>query len=493
MRLNKLIKIQLAIFVVVAVVAAALMVFGYIKVPALLGFGQYTVTVQLPRAGGLYKNGNVTYRGTEVGRVAEVRLTDTGVDAILSLRSDIPIPSGLDAQVHSVSGAGEQYVALVPRSDNGRPLRDGDVIPVDRSSVPPDISDLLAATNKGLQAIPQDNLKTLVDESATAVGGLGPELSRIVTGSTTLAIDARVNLDPLTSLIDQAKPVLDSQADSAQAIHSWARHLADLTRQLQSNDSAVAGFLQKATGAADEGQQLLDRLKPTLPVLLANLVSINKVAITYQPAIEQLLVLLPLGTANLQGAGVGDRDTKHPGTYIDFNLNLNLPPACNTGFLPIQQMRTANFEDAPQRPAGDLYCRIPQNSPITAVRGARNYPCLTRPGKRAPTVKMCESDEQYVPLNDGFNWKGDPNATLSGQDVPQLPPGSAPAQAIPAPGGGKASLPPGAPPRPIPAAEYDPATGTYVGPDGHIHTQPDLARNGANPPTWQQLLAPPGN
>ncbi len=27
------------------------------------------------------------------------------------------------------------------------------------------------------------------------------------------------------------------------------------------------------------------------------------------------------------------------------------------------------------------------------VRGARNIPCETRPGKRAPTVKMCESDE----------------------------------------------------------------------------------------------------
>jgi phospholipid/cholesterol/gamma-HCH transport system substrate-binding protein len=493
MRLTKLVKIQLAIFVVVALVAGALMVFGYVNVPALLGFGQYTVTVQLPRAGGLYKNGNVTYRGTEVGRVAEVRLTDTGVDAILSLRSDIAIPSDLDAQVHSVSGAGEQYVALVPRSDKGRPLKSGAVIPVDRASVPPDISQLLDATNKGLQAIPHDNVKTLVDESATAVGGLGPELSRIVKGSTTLAIDARANLDPLTSLIDQAKPVLDSQADSGQAIHAWASHLADLTRQLQSNDGAMAGFLQNGSAAANEGQQLLDRLKPTLPVLLANLVSINKVAITYQPAIEQLLVLLPLGTANLQGAGVADRDTKHPGTYIDFNLNLNLPPACNTGFLPIQQMRTANFEDAPQRPAGDLYCRIPQNSPITAVRGARNYPCLTRPGKRAPTVKMCESDEQYVPLNDGFNWKGDPNATLSGQGVPQLPPGSAPAQAIPVPGGGRPSPPPGAPPPPIPAAEYDPATGTYVGPDGHTHTQPDLARNGANPPTWQQLLTPPGN
>ena len=51
------------------------------------------------------------------------------------------------------------------------------------------------------------------------------------------------------------------------------------------------------------------------------------------------------------------------------------------------------------------------------VRGARNLPCETRPGKRAPTVKMCESDETYVPLNDGYNWKGDPNRTYSGQAI----------------------------------------------------------------------------
>ena len=73
-----------------------------------------------------------------------------------------------------------------------------------------------------------------------------------------------------------------------------------------------------------------------------------------------------------------------------------------------------------------MYCRVPQDSQLQAVRGARNTPCATVPGKRAPTVKMCESGEQYVPLNDGTNWKGDPNATLSGQGIPQLPPGSPP-------------------------------------------------------------------
>ncbi len=46
--------------------------------------------------------------------------------------------------------------------------------------MPPDINALLDAANTGLKAIPHDNLKTAIDESYTAVGGLGPELSRLV-------------------------------------------------------------------------------------------------------------------------------------------------------------------------------------------------------------------------------------------------------------------------------------------------------------------------
>ena len=46
---------------------------------------------------------------------------------------------------------------------------------------------------------------------------------------------------------------------------------------------------------------------------------------------------------------------------------------------------------------------------------------------------MCDSTEVYEPLNDGYNWKGDPNATLSGQDIPQLPPAAPPTGAQIAP------------------------------------------------------------
>lgn len=473
MRLSKLIKVQLVVFGLVALVAGGLMTFGYIQLPALLGIGRYSVTVHLAEAAGLYTHGNVTYRGTEVGQITDVRLTQTGVDAVLSLRSDVQIPANVDAQVHSVSGVGEQYVALEPRSSNGPALKNGDVIPANRTSVPPDINKLLDATNRGLQAIPRDNVKTVVDESFKAVGGLGPELSRLVKASTQLAIDAHNNLDPMITLIDKSGPVLRSQVSTSDAIQAWSSHLADLTRQLRNNDSAVAGLLEKGPAAAEQARQLIERLDPTLPVLLANLVSIDPVLITYQPALEQLLVLLPQGVADSQMATLSNRFTKHPGFNLDFNLNMNFPPPCTTGFLPAQQQRPPAVTDAPEVPQGDLYCRIPQDSPYTAVRGARNYPCLEKPGKRAPTAKMCESDEEYVPLNDGSNWKGDPNATLSGQGIPAVEAGT--------------PQPPAGPPLAI--ANYDPTSGKYVGPDGHVYTQSDLTHNPKGK-TWQSMLMP---
>jgi phospholipid/cholesterol/gamma-HCH transport system substrate-binding protein len=500
MRLSKRIRIQLPIFAVVAIVTGAIVMFGYVRVQSnLLGLGRYSVTVKLPTAGTLYETGNVTYRGVQVGRVQHVQLTDTGAEAVLRLNSSTKIPADVTAEVHSVSPVGEQYVALIPRSDSGATLKNGDVIPEDHTYVPPDINSLLAATNRGLNAIPRDNLKTVIDESYTAFGGLGPELSRLVQGASNLAIDAHNNLDAVVSLIDRSKPVLDSQTDTSSSIQAWAAHLARITKQLKNNDAAVQGLIQNSGPAADEVRNLFDQLQPTLPIVLANLVSTEQVAVTYRDNLEAILVLLPEGISDIQGSLIANRNTKqaYGGANLSFNLNLNLPPPCTTGYLPPQQIRSPVFEDAPPRPPGNFYCRVPQDSQLD-VRGARNYPCETRPGKRAATVKLCESDESYIPLNEGWNWKGDANATTTGQGVPQYDPGTGP-PAAPPPGSGSATAtapigggpaPPAASPF-VATAQYDPTTGKYVGPDGRIYTQSDLAVGADKEKTWQQMLVPP--
>jgi phospholipid/cholesterol/gamma-HCH transport system substrate-binding protein len=492
--------ITLAIFSVISIVSAGLVGLYYAHLPAVyLGIGRYTVKVQLERAGELYRAGNVTYRGVEVGKVSKVQLTDTGVEAVLSLDSDAKIPADLTANVHSASAIGEQYVDLVPRSGKGPMLKNGDVIPQDRTSIPPNINSLLLAATRGLNAIPRGNLKTVVDESYTAVGGLGPELSRFIGGGAKLATDARKNLDAILTLIDEPMPLLESQIDSADSIQAWAAHLAHISKDVQTGEQDggnFGGWLRKIGPTFDTLREVIDRVEPTLPDAVANLDQIGGVALTYRDNVEALLVQIPQIVADAQAIQLADKDLKGPykGLGLSFNLNLNWPPACTTGFFPVQQQRSAAFEDTPPRPPGLVYCRIPQDSNFNAVRGARNYPCETRPGKRAATVKQCESTEPYIPLNDGFAWKGDPNATLTGQGVPQFDPGDP----IPAGFPGGPPAPTGQAPAaslgqgpPIAAAQYDPATGEYVGPDGQRYKQPTLAGGAGKQRTWQQMLTPP--
>src|SRR5689334_5660815 len=233
LRLSRRVWTQLAILAVITLVAVSVMTFGFVNVPALIGIGRYNVTLELPSSGGLYPTSVVTYRGSEIGRVTAIDVTPDGVRANLKLQSSTKVPSDVSAAVHSRSAVGEQFVELTAASgDTAAALADGDVIPEGRTQIPPDIGGLLDATNRALQAIPQDNLRTVVDEANTAVAGLGPELSRIVDGSTALAIEAGKTVDPITRLIDESPPVLDSQVRTSDSIAAWANRMASITGQL---------------------------------------------------------------------------------------------------------------------------------------------------------------------------------------------------------------------------------------------------------------------
>lgn len=117
MMLTRFVRIQLSIFAVLTVIGLVVMSLMYVRLPQLVGIGQYEVTVELASTGGLYPHSNVTYRGNTVGTVTNVTLSPVGVDAVLSIDSGQKIPADVDAAVRSVSAVGEQYVDLVPREN----------------------------------------------------------------------------------------------------------------------------------------------------------------------------------------------------------------------------------------------------------------------------------------------------------------------------------------------------------------------------------------
>ena len=78
---TRFIKIQLVLFTILTIIALVALGWYYLRVPSLVGIGQYKLYADLPRSGGLYATGNVTYRGTQIGKVTAVEPTERGARA----------------------------------------------------------------------------------------------------------------------------------------------------------------------------------------------------------------------------------------------------------------------------------------------------------------------------------------------------------------------------------------------------------------------------
>src|SRR5579875_4080175 len=101
--LNRFKKRQLILFGVITVIALVVLGWYYLRIPTLVGIGQYELKADLPASGGLYRTANVTYRGTTIGKVTDVEPTKRGAQATMSIDSQYKIPADVSANVHSVS------------------------------------------------------------------------------------------------------------------------------------------------------------------------------------------------------------------------------------------------------------------------------------------------------------------------------------------------------------------------------------------------------
>jgi phospholipid/cholesterol/gamma-HCH transport system substrate-binding protein len=450
--LTRLTRIQLGIFAVVTVVCVGAMAIFYLHVPAAVGLGAYKVSANFKAGGGLYENANVTYRGVTIGRVESVGLTNDGVVADMRLNTDTPVPQNVTATVKSVSAVGEQYVDLVPPQDaSNTMLRDGSNIAVQNTAISTDISSLLTKADELVNSIGDSRVKDLLRETFKAFNGSGPELARLIQSSRGLVDEANSNYGQTTQLIDQAGPFLDAQIRSGDDVKSLADGLARFTSQVANADPQLRSVLENVPGATQAANTTFDGIRPTFPMLAANLANFGRIGVIYRKSIEQALVIFPALMAALITVGGGLPADE--GGKLDFKVDLGDPPPCSTGFIPPPLIRSpadTTLRDLPT----DLYCKTAQ-SDAAVVRGARNYPCQEFPGKRAPTIQLCRDPRGYVPIGT-TPWRGPPvpydTPITNGRNItppnkfPNIPPG-----ADYDPGPPVVALPPGVPPGPGPA------------------------------------------
>ncbi len=361
-------RIKNIVFLIVGLLAMGYVGLNYADLGGYVGYRDYyVVTADLAEAGGLAENADVTYRGTSVGRVGELRLTDAGVLADLKIEKSAPrVPANTRAVVANRSAIGEQYIDLRPVTASGPYLAAGSVIPRAATATPAPVTDLLTSVNDLAASVPTDALRTLVGELGQAFAGQGPNLQALLDGTRSLTRAANENAAPTTSLIGDGETVLRTQNEEAASLKSFGRNARLLAEQLRTSDPAFRRLVSTAPGAAGEFRDLVRDLDPSLSVLVANLLTTSDLLAPRSDGLEQLLAKLPAAVAS--GRSVVQDGRLNFGMVTTFFE----PPNCTSGY---GGTKYRNGLDTSPGPALNTaaHCATPASTGVN-VRGASNAP-----------------------------------------------------------------------------------------------------------------------
>lgn len=391
--MNKTLRTQLIAFCVIAAVGIAYVGANYVRLPSLLGIGQYQVYLDLPDTGGVFTNAAVSYRGTPVGRIGELTLTENGVRVELDLDSGAPqIPADTVAVVANRSAIGEQYVDLRPNSLSEPFLEDGDVISAGQEALPVRVDELLLSVDVLSRSVPLEELEVTVDELGKAFEGRGPQLQRLSDSLIRISDSGIRTMPQLQALIRDGATVLDTQAEQSGEVISFSRDLRAVTEALRDSDSDLERLITTAPDFADETRRLVENSGEPLTRSVTNLSDTMKTVDPLAPSFRVLFQLLPALAAGGLNVAPGD-GTIHFGLVLE----MDNPTPCTMGYEDTQKIideikaRDPSFDPLEQNfpPNYDARCTVPFGSP-TAVRGAERveyaYPGVVQPWDAKPKV-----------------------------------------------------------------------------------------------------------
>jgi phospholipid/cholesterol/gamma-HCH transport system substrate-binding protein len=395
--ISKRTKVQLMVFALITMVGVAYVGATYARLDRLIFDDSYRVVAHFKDSGGIFAGAGVSYRGVTVGQVGELVVTDDGVDVVLEIDDDsAEIPLDTNALVANRSAVGEQYVDLLPNTDEGPYLGENSEIEQSKTATPIPPTQLLVDLDEMVNSVNKDSLRTVVSEMGKAFNGTGEDLGQIIDTSNSFIRTANDNFEVTTSLIKDSNTVLKTQLDSASNIQSFARDLALFSDTLVDSDADLRRVIDNGSATANQLRRFLEDNQVNLGQLINNLVTTGEVTVKHLDGIEQVLVLYPYVVEG--GYTVVAKDPK-TGLYdAHFGLILQTEPhVCTEGYDPGQIRGPEDRSDKPMDM--DAQCTEPQAQ--SNARGSQHAP---RAGTayRAPVVAAYDRRTgavQYTDVN----------------------------------------------------------------------------------------------
>lgn len=314
---------------------------------------QRTLVADLPDAGGLRPGFSASHDGVVVGTVSDVALRSGKVRVTVELDKGVTIPQGVEARVVRASAVGEQRLDLgsvVGGSQEA--LADGATVKVGEDPIPPDVADVLETTVGLVDALPADDLNTLIHEAALGVEGRADELRSITRSLTTISDDVVEGDEELRRLLDNGPPVLDDFSELSPEVHDALADTEVLTQILVDRKDDLVTLLRSGADLSEVADGVLLENRANLTCLLDDLRDISGEV--------QGETLADLDTAlrtNTQFFGLVDKIAGR-GESVDVGYGPGRPD---------QLWLRTSLLLPPQTPAASNY--VPPRSPLPTITG----------------------------------------------------------------------------------------------------------------------------
>jgi len=227
-----------------------------------------TVDAIFKDVGDLTRFANVQTGAVKIGSVRGIRLDGYDARVTMRLSAEAKIPANATALIKSTSLLGEKFVDLRPPEGEAAStelLRDGDVIPIERTDRIVGIDDAFIKLGRLLEGGTSADLATVIHSSATilrgreeSLGQLFTELRRfsgVLASNAPEVADAIVNLDTafksLAGGSDTIEKAISSSADATTILANQQANLDHLVNSLDGASAVLARYMKATRPSSD--------------------------------------------------------------------------------------------------------------------------------------------------------------------------------------------------------------------------------------------------
>jgi phospholipid/cholesterol/gamma-HCH transport system substrate-binding protein len=289
-----------------AIVLAGLVVFGAAVAIRNTFFRPTTITAYFPTATAIYPGDDVRVSGMKVGTIASIQPQGTQAKLVMHVDRNVPIPADAKAVIVAQNLVAARYVQLTPAyRSSGPTMRDGAVIPIDRTAVPvewDEVKDQLMrlATELGPNSkVSTPSVARFIDSAADALGGgNGDKLRQTLAQLSGVGRILANGSGNIVDIIKNLQTFVAALRDSNVQLVQFNDRLATLTSVIDDNKSDLDAALTDLASAVGEVQRFIAGSRDATSEQIARLADLTQILVDNKMALKNVLHITPNALAN---------------------------------------------------------------------------------------------------------------------------------------------------------------------------------------------------